>query len=66
MEVWWIGQDGSVQDRWFSDADWHGFEMAPAGSASLSSGLTALAREHDRMEVWWIGQNGSVQDRWFY
>jgi hypothetical protein len=61
MEVWWVGQDGSVQDRWYDGANWQGFQMAGPGSASLSSGIAAVARSADLMEVWWVGQDGSVR-----
>ncbi|PGM63524.1 hypothetical protein CN947_08845, partial [Bacillus cereus] len=42
------------------------FELAPAGSASLTAGITAVSRIPDSMEVWWIGANGSIQDAFWY
>jgi hypothetical protein len=45
---------------------WRGFELAPAGSASLNGGITAVSRIPNSMEVWWVGANGSVQDAFWY
>jgi hypothetical protein len=40
MEIFYVGPDGSVQDRfWYDDGQgWRGLELAPPGSASVSSG----------------------------
>ena len=45
---------------------WRGFELAPAGSASTSGGIAAVARVPDSMELWFVGANGSVQDKFWY
>jgi hypothetical protein len=67
MEVFWIGSDGSVQDRYFYDgAGWKGFTLAPAGSASTTGGIAVISRSSNTMEVFWAGPDGSVQDRYFY
>ena len=67
MEVWWIGQDGSVQDSfWYDGSQWQRFTLAPAGSASATGGITAVSRIPNSMEVWWIGQDSSVQDGFWY
>jgi hypothetical protein len=71
MEVFWIGRDGSVQDRYFYDgAGWNGFTLAPTGSAlaSLSPGgqITAVSKASNTMEVWFIGRDNSVQDRYYF
>jgi len=66
MEVFWIGADGSVQDRYFYDgAGWKGFTLAPAGSASTKGGITSVSRRSEAIEVFWIGRDGSVQDGYF-
>ena len=59
MELWWIGADGSVQDRYYYDGSgWNGFTLAAAGSAlvHLGSGpaITAVSRASNTMEVWFI------------
>jgi hypothetical protein len=70
MQVWWIGADGSVQDRYFWDpVGWNsnGIEiLAPAGTASTTGGITAVSRVPNAMQVWWIGADGSVQNRYFW
>lgn len=45
---------------------WRGFELAPADSASLNGGITAVSRIPNSMEVWWVGPNGSVQGAFWY
>jgi uncharacterized protein (DUF2147 family) len=67
MEMWSIGADGSVRDNYFYDGGgWQGFQLAPAGSASPSSGIAVLSRIPNSMELWWIGQDGSVQGAYWY
>jgi hypothetical protein len=67
LEVFWIGPDGSVQDRYFyNGVGWKGFTLAPPGSASTTGGIAAVSRSSNTMEVFWIGPDGSVQDRNFY
>ncbi|MET7692641.1 hypothetical protein ABZT06_32520, partial [Streptomyces sp. NPDC005483] len=61
MEVWYVGANGSVQDRyWYEGANWQGFELAPAGSASTTGSIAAVSRIPGSMEVWYVGANGSV------
>ncbi len=63
MELWWIGEDGSVQDAfWYESAQWQRFELAPAGSESPNSGISAVSRIPNSMELWWIGGYGSIED----
>jgi hypothetical protein len=45
---------------------WRGFELAPGGSASTSSGISAVSRIPNSMELWWVGGNGSVQGAFWY
>jgi len=72
MEVWWIGSDGSIQDRYYYDGvGWNGFTLAPPGSAAASTAfesaaITAVSRASNTMEVWWIGADNSVQDRYYF
>jgi hypothetical protein len=71
MEVFWIGADGSIQDRFYYDGSgWNGFTLYPAGSAlglgSPAGGITVVSRAWNTMEVWWIGQDYSVQDAYWY
>lgn len=71
MEVFWIGEDGSIQDRFYYDgAGWNGFTLYPAGSAlgagSPAGAITAVSREWNTLEIWWIGGNYSVQDAYWY
>ncbi|MED7948902.1 hypothetical protein PUR56_08845, partial [Streptomyces sp. BE303] len=45
MEVFFVGGNGSVQDRfWYEGGTWQGFELAPAGSASTHTGVAAVSR----------------------
>jgi hypothetical protein len=68
MEVWYIGHDGSIQDRYYYDGSgWNGFTLAPTGSASTYEGaISAVSRASNTMEVWYIGANNSVQDRYYF
>jgi len=44
MELFYIGANGAVQDRFFYDGSpWNGFELAPPGSASTTGAITALS-----------------------
>jgi hypothetical protein len=45
---------------------WQRYELAPAGFASTTGGITAVSRIPNSMEVWWIGANGSVQAAYWY
>ncbi len=67
MELWYVGADGSIQDRyWYDTSTWQGFELAPAGSAAAGSGIAAVSRIPGSMELWWVAPNGSVQGAYFY
>ena len=67
MELWWVGQNGSVQGAyWYDGSNWARYELAPAGSASVSGGIAAVSRVPNSMEVWFVGANGSVQDHYWY
>jgi hypothetical protein len=68
MEVWWIGRDGSIQDRYYYDGSgWNAFTLAPAGSGATYEGaITAVSRAANTMEVWYIGADNSVQDRYYF
>ena len=45
---------------------WAGFELAPAGSASLAGGIAAVSRIPGSMEVWFTGADGSLRDAYWY
>ncbi|MEU8676962.1 hypothetical protein AB0C82_20000, partial [Streptomyces sp. NPDC048560] len=67
METFFVGANGSVQDRfWYEGANWQGFELAPGGSASTSGSVAAVSRIPASMETFFVGANGSVQDRFWY
>jgi hypothetical protein len=68
MEVWWIAQDGSVQDAyWYEGGQWNQFTLALPGSAAYQgAGIAAVSRIPNSMEVRWTGANGSVQDANWY
>ena len=67
MEMWWVGDDGSVHDAyWYDNATWQQFILAGAGSASTNGGITATSRVPGSMEVWWIGPDGAVHDAYWY
>jgi hypothetical protein len=67
MELWWIGQDGSVQGAyWYEGATWQRYELAPPVSASLSGGIAAVSRIPTSMELWYVAPGGSVFDDYWY
>ena len=71
MEVFWIGEDGSIQDRYYDDGSgWNGFTLAPPGSAlglgSPAGAIAAVSRASNTMEVWWMGRDASVQDAYWF
>jgi Fungal fucose-specific lectin len=68
MELFYVGHDGSIQDRYYYDGSgWNAFTLAPAGSAVTYEGaITAVSRASNTMEVWYIGANNSVQDRYYF
>jgi tyrosinase len=68
-EVWWIGNDGSVQGAWHIDSGpdpgpWKLYTLAGPGSASTSGGITAVSRSIEKMEVWWVGKYGDINGAW--
>ena len=69
MEIWWVGIDGSIQGAyWYKGSDWEHYNnpLAPAGSASQTSGMTSVSRNPNAMEIWWVGTDGSVQGAYWY
>src|SRR5690242_19064446 len=67
MELWWVGDNGAVQDaNWYEGGKGNRFDLAPGGGAAGGRGLVATTRIPDSMEVWWIGANGAVQDANWY
>jgi hypothetical protein len=73
MEVFWIGQDGSIQDHYYYDgAGWNQFPQGlyPAGTAlglgSPAGAITVVSRASNTMELWFTGRDYSVQDAYWY
>jgi len=67
MELWWIGQDGSIQGAdWYQGANWQRYQLAPKASASLTSGIAVVSRMPNSMELWSVGADGSIQDHYWY
>src|ERR1700680_4494443 len=58
--VFWVGDDGSIQDRFYYDgrSGWNGFTMYPAGSSR--AGLTGW-RDHSRKSR--VEHDGDLADR---
>ncbi len=67
MELWFIGEDGSVWDwYWYEGGSWETFRLAPPGSASPTGGIAAVSRIPTSMELWYVASNGSVHDwNWY-
>jgi hypothetical protein len=62
-----VGQNGAINDTVQLNGSFaFQYQLAPAGSATPTGGITAVSRSPDTMEVWWIGQNGSVQDKYYF
>ena len=67
MELWWIGQDKSVQGAfWYEGNKWQRYQLAPPGSASLTSGIAAVSRIPNSMELWYVGAQGAILDEYWY
>ncbi|KAJ9640084.1 hypothetical protein H2199_006318 [Coniosporium tulheliwenetii] len=67
MNMWWIGPRGSVEAAFCVVPNpWKRYQIAPDGSAALTSGLTCLSREPITEELWWISPNGSVKGAFWY
>lgn len=70
MEIWWVGEDGSVQGAfWYkgqhNDA-WQRYQVVPSDKASRTSGIAAVSRIDTAMEIWWVGPKGSVEGGYYY
>src|SRR3954454_5199054 len=68
MDVWWVGDDFSVQGASWSDGQpWQRYELAPPGSAHPTSSIAAVSRIPTSMEIWWVGREDySVQGAYWY
>jgi hypothetical protein len=61
IEVWYIGANNSVQDRYYFDgAGWKGFALAGANSAQ--SAIAAVAPSANAMSVTWNAYGQSWLD----
>jgi hypothetical protein len=58
--VFWIGNDGSVNRTYRSSGTYWNDIVAPLNSAPPLGHLTAVSRNSQTMEVFWIGQDGHV------
>jgi hypothetical protein len=66
LDVFWIGNDESVQTTWWdqnaNNGQWNTpFNLAPAGAVPGPGNITALARVPEALDVFWIDANGAVQ-----
>jgi len=67
MEVFWIGPNGTVENRNFYDGvGWRGFTLAGPGAASTAGGIAAVSRSSNTIELFYVGADGSIQDANFY
>jgi len=68
MFIWYVGADGSVQQKHWSGAWSAPYVLAGPQSAAGSTGLSAVARGRagNTIELWWIGADYSVQDAYWY
>jgi hypothetical protein len=70
IDVFWVGGDGSVGSTWwdagFNSGRWNTpFSLAPPGSATVTSPVSAVARTPDHIDVFWLGRDGSVNSNWW-
>ena len=67
MDVWWVGDDFSVQGAYWSDGQpWQRYQLAPPNSAMAFS-IAAVSRIPTSMEIWWVGtEDRSVQGAYWY
>jgi hypothetical protein len=67
MEVFWIGQDRSVQDSYFYNGQgWNHFTLSPAGSVVNPSQIAAVTRAPNTMELWWIGTASQIHGAFWF
>lgn len=64
LEVWWTGEDGSVQSTWL---DGQLSQQVFLASSALAGGscITAFSRQRLHQEVLWVGSNGRITGRWY-
>jgi hypothetical protein len=67
MEVFWIGPNGTVENKnYYDGVGWRGFTLAGPNAASTTGGISAVSRSSNTIELFYIGSDGSVQDAYFY
>jgi hypothetical protein len=68
MELWWVRPDGGVQDAYWYESlnQWNQFQLASAGSAAVSGGISGVSRKPETMELWWNGGDGRIHDANWY
>ncbi len=71
IDVFWIGPDGSIMTQWWRAGAGTGwgdhapFPIAPASSAGMGSGLSAVARTQQHLDVFWIAADNAVATQWW-
>ena len=65
LDVFWVRPDGAVVTTWWDAAvagGWHAEPpIAPPGSASVESRVTAVCRDELHVGVFWAGPHGTVR-----
>ena len=71
LDVFWVAQDGSVGTQWWHAAAGHSwadhspFAIAPPGSASPGSSITAVGRLASHLDVFWVRPDGAIGTQWW-
>lgn len=64
VELWWAGEDGSIQTAMLQGSNWTGSQfMSPSTVPRFGSCLTSTSRNDSHKEVWWIAENGAIDGR---
>jgi hypothetical protein len=67
MEVFWIANDGSIQDaNGYEGVGWKFGQLPLPAHGSVNGGIVALARIPNSLEIFWVGIDGSIQDGNWY
>ena len=67
MEVFWVAQNGSVQEEYWLGTTWSSYTIAPPGSADPYSDIAAVARVKNAInwtiDLFWVAPDGSIKHR---
>src|ERR1051325_2019937 len=56
MEVFWIGPNGTVENKnYYDGVGWSGFTLAGPNAASMTGGISAVSRSSNTIELFYIG-----------